>query len=334
MQRVSLKTKLDNIPEPEEIKFGCLDIRPLDTKLLNEEDSIDNVVLRHPFFAILLGPSRSGKTTTWMNILKNPSMLYKKFEQVYYFIPTWHSDDIYTKNIDTEDEFVIQDYSPDVFDRIIRSREMLIEAHKKKNGEDASMDGVLPPTLFVVDDNVGSRFLSSRMFTMLDVLATKGRKFNISVIVAIQFMRNITSPVVRGNATDIFIYNIPNAEEQKEVLKEFQGSVEATDILKMYRSCFKYSSDKYNFFYISNFVTNNRIKFRKNLNTILIPPSLSEKSSNQDSKMGCQSCTASSSSLAKPNGIPATRANVRGMVPRIKTKTGPYVRVPRTATRL
>jgi Poxvirus A32 protein len=334
MPRTSLNKRVDEIPDPGEIEFDCLKIKPLDKKALNESSNFsDNVVLKHPFFSIFLGPSRSGKTTTWINLLKNPSMLYKKFEQVYYFIPTWDDDDIYTQNLETEDEFVIKDYSPHIFEAILKSRENLIEAHKKAKGVDAPMDGVLPPTLFIVDDNIGNRFLSARMYSMLDVLATRGRKFNISVIVTIQFMRNIASTVVRGNATDLFIFFIPNAEEQKKVLMEFQGSVEQEDIIKMYRSCFKKEEDKYNFFYIANFITNNRIKFRKNLNTILLPPSTLEE--NRSKKlMGCSSCSASRTSRSFINGSPAVSNSKRGSPSYMQTKTGKYLMGSQGQTRI
>jgi hypothetical protein len=45
----------------------------------------------------------------------------------------------------------------------------------------------------------------------------------------------------------------------------------------MYRSCFQITQDKWNFFYIQNFNTNVFNKFRKNLSTVLIPPSLIEQ---------------------------------------------------------
>lgn len=278
MQSPSSQTKNER-EDPKNVgslSFDCLKIVPLDNKVLNESNDKeeDKSTLNHPFFSIFLGPSRSGKTTAWMNMLKNPRLLYKKFDEVYFFVPTWNEDPIYAKNIKIEKEFIITDYSPDFFERMLERRRIILEAHMREKGDDFEVDDILPKTLIIVDDNIGNRHLSGRMWTMMDTLATRGRKFNMSVILTIQYLRGVTSRVVRGNATDVFIFFLPDADEQKVVLSEFTGSITKEDIFAMYRRCFQSSDDKWNFFYVQNFNTNNYTKFKKNLNTILIPPSL------------------------------------------------------------
>lgn len=274
----SLKTPSEEQPSKvTETNFNCLNIVPLENKNINEnnEDVFLELTFKPPFFAVFLGPSRSGKTTTWLNMLKNPNMLYKRFQEVYYFIPTWFEDPIYTHNIKVENKYVQTEYNPEFFENLIKDRAELIDAYKKVHGPDFDIENKLPKTLIIVDDNIGTKKLSARTFSMLDVLATRGRKYNISTILTIQYLRSVASRIVRGNATDMIIFFMPDAEEQKKVLKEFQGSVTIQDMIQMYRSCFQEDKDKWNFFYIKNFQTNNRNKFRKNLNTVLLPPSIS-----------------------------------------------------------
>ena len=272
------KAKETDLPPVEENSFKCFKIVPLDNKSLNESKDNPNeeFLLKPPFFSIFLGPSRAGKTTAMLNLLKNKTMFYKQFEEVYFFVPTWFDDAIYTNNVKIEDKYIITDYSPEIFTRIIKEKEAIVEAHKKVNGEKATVDGLLKKCLFVVDDNIGKRDLSGRLWTMMDVLATRGRKYNISTCLLIQALRGAASKNVRGNTTDVFIFYLPDGEEQKKVLSEFQGSVDKKDILAMYRQCFKDSQDKWSFFNIKNFETNNFIKFRKNFDTFLVPPSLQQ----------------------------------------------------------
>jgi hypothetical protein len=263
----------------EKLEFTCLKVVPLDNKNLNESafDQSLQLTLKPPFFSIFLGPSRSGKTTTWLNFLKNPQLLFKRFSEIHYFIPTWNEDAIYDQNIKTERKYVHSEFKQADFEGMIREREQLIAAYKKVHGDDFDIEAILPRTLIIVDDNIGTRALSGHVYSMLDILATKGRKFNISTILTIQYLRGVTSRIVRGNATDLFIFYLPDADEQKMVLTEFQGSITKEDILSMYRSCFQSTQDKWSFFYIQNFNTNIFNKFRKNLSTILIPPSLTDK---------------------------------------------------------
>ena len=262
-----------------EIDFSCLKVVPLENKNLNESsfDQGLELTLKPPFFALFLGPSRSGKTTAWLNFLKNPQLLYNRFQEIHYFIPTWNEDAIYERNIKTEKKYVYTVFKKEIFENMISEREKLVAAYKKVHGESFDIENILPRTLIIVDDNIGTRDLSAYVYNMLDVLATRGRKFNISTILTIQYLRGVASRIVRGNATDLFIFYLPDAEEQKKVLTEFQGSITKEDILSMYRSCFQTTQDKWNFFYIQNFNTNIFNKFRKNLGTVLIPPSVIDK---------------------------------------------------------
>ena len=95
-----------------EKKFNCLNIVPLDDGAVNEDTSETNVIFKHPFYAVFLGPSRSGKTTTWLNVLKNKDLLYGKFEEILYFIPTWYDDPIYDQELDVDPSDVFIDYNP------------------------------------------------------------------------------------------------------------------------------------------------------------------------------------------------------------------------------
>lgn len=287
-----------------EIPFSCLKIVPLDNKNLNENtfDKSLDLTLKPPFFAIYLGPSRSGKTTTWLNFLKNPELLFKRFHRVHYFIPTWNEDTIYEKNLLTEKTYVYTEFKKEIFEDLISEREKLVEAYKRVHGDEYDVDNILPRTLIIVDDNIGTRALSGHVYNMLDILATRGRKLNISTILTIQYLRGVTSRIVRGNATDLFIFYLPDAEEQKKVLTEFQGSITREDILSMYKSCFQTSQDKWNFFYIQNFNTNVFNKFRKNLNTVLIPPSLLENFKSKYPEWGAK--VAGQNHPAKSPGYP------------------------------
>ena len=256
----------------DQIKFECLNVVPLDDVPVNEDEGV-STVFKHPFFAVFLGPSRSGKTTTWINLLKNKNLFYEKFEEIYYYIATWNDDPIYDDNLDVDPRDIILEYDPAHLEAIIEGKKRMSEhlTGREDGKKRVIADQHLPPCLVVVDDNVGTKGMSSRAFTLIDILATKGRKFNISVILSIQFLRNVLSTIARANVSDLCIFYLPNADEQERVLKEFRGNLTKEEIKAMYDACFQSERDKHNFLYIQNFNTNRNTKCRKNFNTFLRP---------------------------------------------------------------
>jgi len=256
----------------EERKYDCIDIVKLDDGYVNENKEEKPLAFTIPFCSLFLGPSRSGKSTTWINMLKNKDLLYGRFDEVYYFIPTWNEDPIYDKNLLVDPKYICLDYDPLFTKRIIDEKKTFVENHlARPENLNKSSDGILPPCLFIVDDNVGTKELSSRMFTILDMLATRGRKYNISLIIAAQYLEGVVSTIVRANLTDICLYFIPNTERLKRALLEFKGTVSLPEARAMYNCCFEGGEkSKHNFLYIQNFNVNKNTKFRKNLNTFLI----------------------------------------------------------------
>jgi len=257
----------------DEVKYDCIEIVKLDEGSVNENKDDKNLAFTTPFCSLFLGPSRSGKTTTWINMLKNKDLLLHRFEEIYYFIPTWNEDPIYDQNLLVDPKHIILDYDPVFTKAIIDGKRLFVENHlAQEENMNKSVDGLLPNCLFIVDDNVGTRELGSRMFTTLDILATRGRKYNISLIIAAQYLKGVISTIVRSNLTDICIYFLPNSDVQKGVLEEFKGTVSLNEARAMYNKCFEGGeTQKHNFFYIQNFNTNINTKYRKNLNTFLIP---------------------------------------------------------------
>ena len=94
-------------------------------------------------------------------------------------------------------------------------------------------------------------------------LFIRGRKLNISLIFITQSYFKVPKDV-RNNSTHFFIMKILNKRELMQIAINHSSDINTKDFIEIYRKC----TDKpYSFLVIdSTLRSNNRLRFRKNLN--------------------------------------------------------------------
>ena len=210
-------------------------IKPIKLKEYEVKQSKYNVVSKLPLRAIILGPSGSGKSILLQNMILD---LYDKcFKRIYIFSPsinvdyqTWEpvKKMIEKEIINNDDEqFYFDHYDEEALFNIINTQRKIIEYQKKHNHTR------LYSVLIVVDDFADDvRF--SRNSKLLHSLFTRGRHSQISTVVATQKF-NALSPIIRVNASDLYVFRLRNYSDLQAFLDEVSAIAPKDIILEMYR---------------------------------------------------------------------------------------------------
>ena len=180
----------------------------------------------HAFRLILVGPSGSGKSLIFVNLLiKAYSGI---FNNVYIFCPTFHEDttlkalinknkdgescvreeDVYTESDPKELEIIIED--------LIEKIDRKIKSAVKKHPDEA------PPKTLMVFDDLTNELKNSRV---MKNIFTKGRKHEISVIVMTNKYR-VYDPQIRANATHYIFFKPSTEQEETDVVEDIRGMVD------------------------------------------------------------------------------------------------------------
>ena len=216
---------LDDIPN----------IKPIDLKEYEVKQSKYDVVSKLPLRAIILGPSGSGKSALLQNMILD---LYDKcFKRIYIFSPsinvdyqTWEpvKKMIEKEIINNDDEqFYFDHYDEEALFNIINTQRKIIEYQKKHN------HNKLFSILIVVDD-FADDVKFSRNSKLLHSLFTRGRHSQISTVVATQKF-NALSPIIRVNASDLYVFRLRNYSDLQAFLDEVSAIAPKDIILEMYR---------------------------------------------------------------------------------------------------
>ena len=226
-----------------------IDIKPIKTKEYTVKQSKYEILKGTiPTRSILLGPSGSGKTILLQNMILN---LYRDcFERIYIFSPsinhdqTWEPVKQYIEEKlelhETEDErFYFDEYEPEELEKIINNQKKLIEHMKKKNVKK------LYSILIVIDDMADNSSFS-RHSKLLHSLYTRGRHSMISCITATQKF-NALSPIIRVNATELYVYRLRNNKDLETFLEEVSAAVDRKSLMKIYTQC---TSEPFSFLYV------------------------------------------------------------------------------------
>lgn len=232
--------------------FDSYPVKKLNERVFEEERK--HSLMSHPFFFVLLGPSRAGKTTAWLNLLTNPKLFKGFFDRIYYFIPTWYEDDIYETVLEVDDDDVFTEFNLDEIERIL--------SEQKEKKEDRKI-------LFIIDDALaaeGALKISSEK--AIHKLATTGRKYNASVIYSTQNMKQCINPIVRENMTDFAMFFSNNEEEKKKAFKEIRGSNSVKEVEALYDACF--TGPGHSFLYVQMNNQNPLTRYRKNFGDPLV----------------------------------------------------------------
>ena len=126
-----------------------------------------------------------------------------------------------------DEQFYFDHYDEEALFNIINTQRKIIEYQKKHN------HNKLFSILIVVDDFADDvRF--SRNSKLLHSLFTRGRHSQISTVVATQKFNSI-SPIIRVNASDLYVFRLRNYSDLQAFLDEVSAIAPKDIILEMYR---------------------------------------------------------------------------------------------------
>ncbi|CAE7941936.1 unnamed protein product [Symbiodinium sp. KB8] len=156
-------------------------------------------------------------------------------------------------NVDTEKEKTyFEEYNPEALNQIISTQHKVID-YQKKNKQKS-----LHSILIVIDDFADDpKFV--RYSNILNSLFTRGRHNAISVLLSTQ-KYNVLAPIVRLNASALFIFRLKNMNEVNSFLEENSALVNKDELYEMYRLAI--NDAPYSFLYINtNAKDTNRMFF-------------------------------------------------------------------------
>ena len=201
-------------------------IQPIKLKEYETKQSKYDMVPRLPMRSIVLGPSGSGKTILLQNLILD---VYRNcFSRIYIFSPsitvdaTWIPVKQYIEKEmkvqhTEEDPIYFDHYNPEDLEKIIQTQHKVIEFQKKQKHR------MLFSILVIVDDFADdSRF--SRNSPLLNQLFVRGRHNSISTITATQKF-NALSPLIRVNASELYVYRLRNYKDLETFVEEVSAIV-------------------------------------------------------------------------------------------------------------
>ena len=145
---------------------------------------------------------------------------------------TWQPVKEYVKNKmkvndDDKDHPVYFEYEPDALLKIIDTQTKVTN-YMKKEGKKKMFQ-----VLIIIDDFADNPQFS-RSSKLLHALYTRGRHSFISTITATQVLVAL-SPIIRKNATEIYLYRLRNYKDLESLLKELSALAPKKTLLDMYQ---------------------------------------------------------------------------------------------------
>ena len=197
-------------------------VEPIDIPEYKYKNSKYEMMPNLPARMLCVASSTGGKTVLIQNLILK---IYRgSFERIYIFSPSVHVDDTWTAvkkyisdemKADTEKEQVYyEDYDPIALKKIIDTQHKVIGFQKKSKQKD------LFNILIIIDDFADDpKFV--RYSSLLHGLFTRGRQNAISCILSTQ-KYNVLAPIIRLNASALFIFRLKNMNEVNSFLDETQ----------------------------------------------------------------------------------------------------------------
>ena len=200
-------------------------VQPIKLKEYTSKQSKYQQCAKLPMRSIVLGPSGSGKTILLQNMILD---IYEGcFDKIYVFSPsvnldhTWQpvkeyiKDKLRIKDDDKEDPIYFDEYDSEALMKIMETQMKITDNMKKQ--KKTKMFQVL----IIIDDFADDpRFVRSSK--LLHSLYTRGRHSYISVITATQVF-NALHPIIRKNATDLYVYKLRNYKDLESLLDELSA---------------------------------------------------------------------------------------------------------------
>lgn len=163
-----------------------------------------------PFLTVLSGQRNTGKTTLLLNLLMRDIFYLHKFDHIVFFCPTYYLQ-VKFRAIKLPSEQIHTEFSEDTLTDVI-------EEAKARHSNASGFDPV--HTLIVLDDCVSED--GFKKSPGLNMLATSGRHWNISVIILTQYITGVGT-VVRKNCDGVFQFYTDSAIEARSLWESYGG---------------------------------------------------------------------------------------------------------------
>jgi GTPase SAR1 family protein len=239
-------------------------IKPYKTKEFDSKQSQYQHADKLPMRAIVLGPSGSGKTILLQNMILD---VYRgAFARIYIFSPSIDVDygwapvkdyiDKVMKVRETKEEPIYFDhYDPQALEQIVSLQHKVAEYMKKQDNKKVYQ------ILIIIDDFADDpRF--TRQDKILHSLYTRGRHNFISTITSTQVF-TMLSPIIRKNATALYVYRLRNYKDLESLLEELSALYDKKTLMQLYETA---TSEPHSFWYINLMAKNKRDMFYMNYN--------------------------------------------------------------------
>lgn len=223
-------------------------IKPIKVKEYECKQSKYKTAPKLPCRSVLLGPSGAGKGVLLQNMILD---IYKDcFSRIYIWSPSIHVDHTWEpvkKYIESsigyendEDKFYYDHYEHKDLEKVINDQMKIITHMKNQNSKK------LYSILIIIDDFSDSPEFS-RHSKLLHSLYTRGRHSFISTITSSQKFAAL-HPIIRVNATELYIFRLRNAQDLELVLQELGAIEDKKTILSIYT---KATAEPYSFLYVN-----------------------------------------------------------------------------------
>jgi hypothetical protein len=197
---------------------------------------IPDPLLQPPFTVAMIAPTKSGKSTTIVNMLKNVCMGYcdDVFETIYYISPTVGFDK--TLSSIASDEEIIKISDEDDLNHLDDILGELIKSQKQKDSDDRGH------ILIILDDCLDYLKKSKK----LNSLPSYSRHYNISLIITTQ-VYNALPVKLRKNVSGLTIARIYNKKDYENIEDEIGANFH--DFKKNYEIA---TEEPYSFLFVDN----------------------------------------------------------------------------------
>ena len=237
-------------------------IKPYKTKEFDSKQSQYQHADKLPMRAIVLGPSGSGKTILLQNMILD---VYRgAFARIYIFSPSidvdysWAPVKDYIEKVmkvrETKEEPIYFDhYDPQALEQIVSLQHKVAEYMKKQDNKKVYQ------ILIIIDDFADDpRF--TRQDKILHSLYTRGRHNFISTITSTQVF-TMLSPIIRKNATALYVYRLRNYKDLESLLEELSALYDKKTLMQLYETA---TSEPHSFWYINLMAKNKNDMFYMN----------------------------------------------------------------------
>jgi predicted AAA+ superfamily ATPase len=240
-------------------------IKPYKTKEFDSKQSQYQHADKLPMRAIVLGPSGSGKTILLQNMILD---VYRgAFARIYIFSPSidvdysWAPVKDYIEKVmkvrETKEEPIyFNSYDPQGLEQIVSTQHKVAEYMKKQ----ADKKNIYQILIIIDDFSDDPRF--TRHDKLLHSLYTRGRHNFVSTITSTQVFNSL-SPIIRKNATALYIYRLRNYRDLESLLEELSALYDKKTLMQLYETA---TSEPHSFWYINLMAKNKRDMFYMNYN--------------------------------------------------------------------